>query len=429
MLFGEPLKWKGGELEYTIKKAVETSEFWRKRFNGDFSAEELLSSVGSIKITPKDLYNTEEVWPNYIREKKVFHTILKTSGTTGRSKLIPFTMDDKKRIARQFNPWVEEYVEKGDVIASFFPPLPSASGMMGFGAFEVMAPGVRYVQMPLQLLRRKDLLIRELKEISPTQIFCLTTTAYNLGFMLPREMREDIRLILVGGETLTDEMAQATLENFPNATIIDAYGCSEDGSPAYRVVEKGKMGEFRVPHSILTLTPNEGDYYDVHITKVMMEGELTGLPLFNYAIGDLARVEDGRIKNIIRIKDVISLAGAKLFLDQVMSIVFEYPFLKDFVILYYPLSRENPRPKAIIRVGYEGEKPSGIEEEIRERIYEGNNPVRYEVEDSRQAELVIEAVPIGEVRKGLPQKPGKTKRIFISTTPVLGDVGRRAQSF
>ncbi|MCD6559423.1 MAG: AMP-binding protein [Palaeococcus sp.] len=417
MLFGEPLKWREGELKYTIKKAVETSEFWRKRFNESvesFSVEELLLSMKNIRIIPKDLYNIEEVWPSYIKNKSVFHTILKTSGTTGKSKLIPFTMDDKKRLARQFDPWVEEYVEDGDVIASFFPPLPSASGMMGFGAFEIMMPRVRYVQMPLQLLRMKELLIRELEEISPTWFFCLTTTAYNLGFMLPEGMREDVRLLLVGGETLTDEMAQATLENFPNATIIDAYGCSEDGAPAYRVVKKGKTGEFKMPHSILTLTPNEGEYYDVHITKVMMEGELTGLPIFNYAIGDLARVENGKIKNIIRIKDVVSLAGAKLFLDQVMSIVFEYPFLKDFVMLYYPLSRKNPRPKAVIRVGYEGRKPSGIEEEIRERIYEGNNPVRYEVEDSKQAELVIEAVPIDEVRKGLPQKPGKTKRIFIA---------------
>ncbi|HDD31101.1 MAG TPA: long-chain fatty acid--CoA ligase, partial [Thermococcus litoralis] len=110
---------------------------------------------------------------------------------------------------------------------------------------------------------------------------------------------------------------------------------------------------------------------------------------------------------------VISLGGAKLHIDQVMDIVHRYPFLVDFVIIYHPLSPENPKPKAIIKIGYVGKKPSGIEDEIRELIYEANNPVRYEVEEAKSSELVVEAVPAEEVRRGLPQKPGKTKRIFI----------------
>ncbi|HIH73673.1 MAG TPA: long-chain fatty acid--CoA ligase, partial [Thermococcaceae archaeon] len=105
--------------------------------------------------------------------------------------------------------------------------------------------------------------------------------------------------------------------------------------------------------------------------------------------------------------------GAKLHIDQVMDIVHRYPFLVDFVIIYHPLSPDNPKPKAIIKVGYVGEKPAGIEDEIRGLIYEANNPVRYEVEEAKSSELIVEAVPAEKVREGLPQKPGKTKRIFI----------------
>ncbi|WP_048148521.1 AMP-binding protein [Palaeococcus ferrophilus] len=408
------------ELAYTASSAFKSSPFWRARFEGagiepeELTPEMLLEHVEDVNVTPKDLYSTEKLWPDYIRERRVFHTILKTSGTTGKSKLVPFTLDDKRRVARQLTPWVEEYVEDGDVIASFFPPLPSASGMMGFGAFEAMEANVRYIQLPIQLLRMGELLIREFEEINPTQLFGLTTTVYNLGFRLPEKVREDISLILVGGETLTLEMAQAMLENYPNAVIVDVYGTSEDGSPAYRVITKKRTGDFVSPHSLLTLTETEDEgYYAVHITKIMLDGELTGLPIFNYAIGDIARVEGGRIRNIIRTKDAVSLAGAKLFLDQVMEVVFSHQFLSDFVILYEPLSRDNPKPRAIIRVGFSGERPRDIEDEIRARIYEGNNPVRYEVEESKQAELLIEVVPLAEVRKGLPQRPGKTKRIFI----------------
>ncbi len=199
-------------------------------------------------------------------------------------------------------------------------------------------------------------------------------------------------------------------------SIIDNFGSTEDGVTGYRIVKKNKAEPFVFPESLIILREN-GDkeyreYQEIYITKIMKEGELTGLPLFNYKIGDLAKVVDGEVMNIIRIKDVISLAGAKLHIDQVMDIVHRYPFLVDFVIIYHPLSPGNPKPKAIIKVGYVGEKPSGIEDEIRELIYEANNPVRYEVEEAKSSELVVEAVPAEKVREGLPQKPGKTKRIF-----------------
>ncbi|WP_324735807.1 AMP-binding protein [Thermococcus sp. SY098] len=409
------------ELRYTAKKAAETTKFWKEKFSKidieSMTPETLASEIDNLHILPKDLYNTERVWPSYIKNYDIFYTIVRTSGTTGQPKRIPYTIDDKRRVARQFIPWFYEYFEKGDRIASFFPPLPSASGIMGYGAVEELGAKVAYFQIPIQFIRMPDLLINELRSIKPTVLFSLTTTAFLLGLKLPEDIRNDIRVILVGGETLTEELAKATLENFPNAMIIDALGMSEEGAVGYRIVTKKKTTNFSFPESIIVLESIEEEeykeYHKIYVTKIMKEGELTGLPLFNYDAGDLARVENGEIKSILRIKDAISLAGATLYLDQIISIVHRYPFLIDFVIIYHPLSPSNPKPKAIIRVGYVGEKPVGIEDEIRSLIYEGNNPVRYEVEDSKQAELIIEAVPAEKVREGLPQKPGKTKRIFI----------------
>ncbi|GEM_PF-863288 len=409
------------DLRYTVKKAVETTEYWKERFSGidieSMTPETLVSNLNSLYITPKNLYDTEKVWPDYIKNCDIFYTVVRTSGTTGQPKRIPYTLDDKKRVARQLIPWVKQYLEKGDRIASFFPPLPSASGIMGYGGLEEIRAKVVYFQIPIQFIRMPNLLVNELRAIRPTVLFSLTTTAFLLGLKLPEDIRKDIRVILVGGETLTEELAKATLENFPNAMIIDALGMSEEGGVGYRIVTKKKTTNFSFPESIIVLDSIEDEeykaYHKIYVTKVMKEGELTGLPLFNYDAGDLARIENGEIKSIIRTHDAISLAGATLYLDQVISIVHRYPFLVDFVIIYHPLSPSNPKPKAIIRVGYVGEKPVGVEDEIRSLIYEGNNPVRYEVEDSKQAELIIEAVPAEKVRERLPQKPGKTKRIFI----------------
>ncbi|WP_461863070.1 phenylacetate--CoA ligase family protein [Thermococcus sp.] len=409
------------DLNYTLETALKTTPFWKEKFEGvefdTLTPEALASLTDRVYITPHDIYKRDKVWPDYIRERRVFYTVMRTSGTTGKPKRVPYTVDDRFRTARQVEPWIREYMDKGDIIASFFPPLPSSSGMFAFGAFEALKAKSAYYQIPIQYLMNRNLLLKELRDIKPTALFCLLATAYNLGLILPDDIRADIQTIVVGAETLTPELAKATLELFENAVIIDNYGSTEDDLTGYRIITKKKTTRFYFRDSIVILKDTDDvykEYKRMYITKVMKDGELTGLPLFNYDIGDLAKVVDGEVKNIIRVKDVVTLAGAKLHIDQLMEIVYNHPDLMDFVIIYHPLSPANPRPKAVIRVAYREKKPAGIEDEVRELIYEANNPVRYEVEESKQAELIIEAVPMEELRKDLPQRPGKTKRIYIA---------------
>uniref|UniRef100_UPI002602AA4C AMP-binding protein n=1 Tax=Thermococcus sp. TaxID=35749 RepID=UPI002602AA4C len=395
--------------------------FWREKFAGidveSLKPGDLIGLTDMVVIEPHDLYRTESVWPDYIRESRVFHAVMRTSGTTGRPKRIPYTRADKARTARQVKEWIREYMDKGDRIASFFPQLPSSSGVFALGSFEFLNARSAYYQIPVRYLLDRRLLLRELEDIRPTALFCLTATAYNLGLTLPESIRNDVQTLVVGGETLTPELAKATLELFPNAVIIDNFGSTEDAITGYRVIERRKTFPFQFRESVLVLKDTEDGYENykrIYITKVMREGELTGLPLFNYDIGDLARVEKGEVRNIIRLKDVISLAGAKLHIDQVMEIVYNHPDLVDFVIIYHPLSPDNPKPRAVIRVAYDGEKPAGIEDEVRGLIYEANNPVRYEVEETGQADLIIEAVPKEKLMEGLPLKFGKTQRIYVA---------------
>ena len=406
------------DLRYTAEKACETTEFWKEKFMGtnidELTPNSLLSATDKVFITPHDLYNADKLWPTYIKNLEIFHGVMRTSGTTGDPKRVPFTHDDKKRYRRQARSWALEYLE-GSIMASFTAPLPSSSGVFAIEGFS--DANIRYHQIPIHYLRMRDALIKELRGIKATGIFGLTAAVYNLSLTLPEDIRNDIQLIIMGGETLTKELAKVVLDSFPNAVIFDVFANTEDGLTGYRLITKKKVTPFTFSDSLIVLKQTKDEeykeYHEIYITKVMKEGELTGLPLFNYKIGDLAKVVDGKIVNVIREKDTISLAGAKLHIDQVMDIVHRYPSLIDFVIIYHPLSPENPKPKATIRVGYMGEKPAGVEDEIRELIYEANNPVRYEVEEAKSSELRIEAVPAKEVRKNLPQKPGKTKRIFI----------------
>ncbi|MEO2151797.1 MAG: long-chain fatty acid--CoA ligase, partial [Thermococcus sp.] len=170
--------------KYTLSKAVETTPFWKEKFEGldleGISPETLGELTARVTITPNNLYEVERVWPDYIREGRLFHAVMRTSGTTGRPKRVPFTPDDKRRTARQMAPWVNEYFEKGERVASFFPPLPSSSGNFALSGLEGNNAGVAYFQVPITYLQNRELLLKELEDIKPTSIWALTATAYNL---------------------------------------------------------------------------------------------------------------------------------------------------------------------------------------------------------------------------------------------------------
>jgi phenylacetate-CoA ligase len=401
-------------LRYSLEKASSTTEFWNKKVKElniepkELTTKTLESLVDELYITPTDLYKEQLVWPKYIKDNEIYHLILLTSGTTGAPKRIPLTVDDEKRIARQLTPW-KKYFEKM-VIASFLPPLPSASGYMALEGMKITK--MRYYQLPIQLLQDKNMLSSTLERVAPTSVWGLPTSLYNLAEMLPEKIKRNIEILLTGGEELPETLAAKISKEYNDASIIDVYGNTEDGGSGYRIYNNCNFSPFEFPETLIVLKENEEiPYKEIYLTKLLKENELTGLFLFNYKIGDLAEVRDDKVVKITRGDDCISLAGAKLHLSQISEIVHKYDELKDYVVIYYPITGDRKKPVAIIRVGYTQKIP-GIENEIRSCIYESNNPVRYEVEESRMANLIVEAVEIEKLREGLPSKPGKPKRLY-----------------
>jgi phenylacetate-CoA ligase len=401
-------------LRYSLEKAGSTTEFWNKKIKElniepeELTMKTLESLVDELYITPTDLYKEQLVWPKYIKDNEIYHLILLTSGTTGVPKQIPVVIDDEKRIARQVIPW-GKYFEKA-VIASFFPPLPSASGYMALEGMKITK--MRYYQLPIQLLQDKNILSSTLERVAPTSIWGLPTSLYNLAEILPEKIKRNTEILLTGGEELSENLAAKISKEYNDVPIIDIYGNGEDGGSGYRIYRNHNFTPFEFPETLLLLKESkEIPFKEIYLTKLLKENELTGLFLFNYKIGDLAEVRDGKVVKITRGEDCISLAGAKLHLSQISEIVHKYDELKDYVVIYYPIGEDRKKPMAIIRVGYTQKIP-GIEDEIRSCIYESNNPVRYEVEESKMANLIIEAVEIEKLREGLPSKPSKPKRLY-----------------
>jgi len=406
------------DLRYTAKEAYDRSEYWRRKFDETnidprkIDEEVLIENLFKITIEPKDLYR-EDV------SSKIdgFKTVIFTSGTTGRPKRINFHTSEEERVMRQIS-WLEKYLDRdsSETMASLFPPLPSASGIMCYESFkrfvEKNGYNFTHVQIPTQLISQREILVERIRDINPTIIGALPTVIYMLANSLPESVRKNVKLIITGAEELPISLSKKILNNFPYATIIDVYGTSEDGATGYREIRKDGYTPFNFPETLVILLRDDSNYYRMYLTKIMKKPEISGLYLFNYNIGDYSEIENGNVVRIFRDRDSISLAGAKLFLSQISEIIHSYSNLIDYVVIYYPLG-VSEKPKAIIRVGYVGKKPN-LEGEIREKIYLANNPVRYEVEDSKMAELEISELPIEELRKDLPQRPGKPKRLYIA---------------
>ena len=417
------------DLKYTATKAYQLSPYWRKKFEEaqinpqNITPENLKEKLYEISIEPRDLYRSDVA-----TKTNDFKLILQTSGTTGKPKEIHFLpKHESKRVARQIEKWLIDYLNEKNKIVSFFPPLPSASGIMFYEASKIVASSenknLEFYQIPTQLLQpeQKEILLNRLTTINPTIIGALPTVIYMLANSLPENIRKDVRLLITGAEELPINLAKKILQAFPNAEFVDVYGTSEDGATGYRKISKNYLTPFSFPETLVTLLQDEtSNYYKIYLTKITRrpnffekltkKESIVGLYLFNYNIGDYAEVNEGNVVRIFRENDAISLAGAKLFLTQISEIIHSYENLVDYVVIFYPLGIVD-KPKAVLKVGYVGNKPN-LESEIRNRIYESNNPVRYEVEDSKMAELEILLVPISELRKDLPQKPGKPKRLY-----------------
>ncbi|MEM5828465.1 MAG: hypothetical protein QW197_03135 [Candidatus Aenigmatarchaeota archaeon] len=368
---------------------------------------------------------------------KYFGYLISTSGTTGNPKIFRFTSlgDGLVVYAQTGKDIVIKYFPENYPVDSAFPPQPSASGVMATHAllhvYLIDGKSYPYRQIPPQLLTPENfkLLVNTLVQRKPRVLIGLTTHVNNMLKALPKDVIKDLEVIVVAGEPYF--LPIHNIENF-DGYVIDIYGAGELGIPLYSIAKAGKEKSlFKLTKGAITLEIKEPfiqpdrHVAEVYVTKfaVNVPGspriDPLGLYAINHKIGDIAEINsEGDIVRFLRSNDMISLAGAKLLLSQVADVVSKfsetYP-LSDFVVEYYPLSERNPKPRAIIYVGYETEieNKRNLEEEIRQKIFEINHPVNYEVNLTKAAELEVKLIPSKEILQKQYPRPGKTKRLYV----------------
>lgn len=410
------------EFQATARIAYEKVRYYRKLFDEKGIDPEglTLEDLRNIRlqIQPKDIPNPEML-PEYLGKK--FAILTQTSGSSGIPKPRYFTRDDFERIGEQLE-ILTKYPDEIKTTLTILPATLSSSGEMIRNGLEELSKKydipIRYIWIQPTVAQDPKVVERLIRSYNPTFLITFVTSAIQLAHKLPKEVREIIRLLGVGGETLPDGIADLLFELYPNlVAVLDAYGSTEDGMTCIKEITKEYKGAFECKRSIIVgkkddeLSPNECYLF---ITSVTGDKE-PGLFLINYDIGDVGETDGEKILRIYRKGDAISLSAAKLNLREVADAIVKILGIEavDFRVEYRPLTRENLIPSAKIQVA--AKRPITPEEKkaILDVIFENNSPVNYEVNVAKRAKLEIDQIPVQELIQKLYPRPGKPKRLEI----------------
>ena len=411
------------ELRETAKIAYRNVKFYKELFDKKgIDPEEFNTDILKkleIKTEPEDIRNPSIV-PSYVN--KIFSITAFSSGSTGVPKSRYITNDDFERIKEQIENFLN-YRESLRVTLSLFPPPQSSSGIMSYEGFNRLSRDygipIKYIWVQPSLAQNPEIIEKIILSHGVTFLMGLPTSVWQLSNKLSKDAREKIELLCFGGENVPHEMYKAFFETLPNLrVVIDGYGTTEDGLSCYKEITKDGVKPFECRRSAIVCEKSENLNQDecyIHITSVGGQKKL-GLILFNYSIGDVAKLNaEGKIMEIYRKGDSISLAGAKITLSEIGNAIYNVlgNSVVDFRIEYYPISSKNQEPKAIIYIAAKRSLSSQDIRKIKEEIYRNNYPVYYEIEDAKRAKLEIREVPADELLRELYPKPGKPVRLKI----------------
>jgi len=207
-------------------------------------------------------------------------------------------------------------------------------------------------------------------------------TMYQALLDHPRLARSDLsslRLCISGGAPLP----MAVKERFEAATgaiLTEGYGLTESGiascNPAEGLNKSGTIGqplpatEFRLldredPHR----PAREGEPGEIAIAgpQVMVgywnQPELKDRAFINGALrtGDVGLIdEDGYIRVVDRMKDMISVGGFKVFPSQVEALLYHHPAVREALVIGLPDTYHGEMPKAFVTL-VEGSTATGNE--------------------------------------------------------------------
>ena len=332
------------ELEDALKNAGRSCV----RLNPEsFSGDEKITGT----LQPSDEYD------------KTLAVIFSTSGTTGDPKAVPLThanLEDNCRACLEHVP----DLRPGDSLLNVLPNFHA----FGFTICCVLPFILDATQVQLASFMPPSNAIKAIEEAKPNVLLLVPTMLGFTASYLERQGKKlsGIKLLIAGGDRYNTKMDDRVTAAF-GVPVIEGYGITECSpvlavNPTPEVRKLGTVGpalprfelQLRSESGEMLTIPGEGvlwtrgpsvtsGYY--HAPEINHERFVDGW--FN--TGDYVQIdEDGYIKILDRVTDIIIVGGFNVYPQEVEAILSEHPAVNTAVVVGMPNDISGEVPKAFI---------------------------------------------------------------------------------
>jgi len=429
-------------LRYTLRKAYETTLFWREKFDSlgikpdDIKNKEDLYKAWKkgLEITQIDLITKEKfLSPNYLSE--LYYQPL-WSSSFGAPKRVYYTFDDFKRSNEQVHEAINAMGwRKGDKVLSMMAPPPYSSGILSREAFKEYNIRLQEIMIPIPSIYLANII----GWFNPNHLIGLPQKLLRIA----HEFEENgispaifrITTIGISGESSSKEMKKK-LNEIWDAEIFDVWGTTEASTLGFECKSHDGMHITEPRILIDVCNPEtkeilcEGEEGNDLITILYQEGEKPGIFLINYSLGDITSIisrekcECGR--TLIKLDypkredETINIDGRKIWGKSIEKVILSSP---DLTGEYFIIEYRDKLTKQILRYDIKLQMQKNKEPQKIKELYDAilhslieSNPPAYEnlLEWYNTNKLNIEVLPFETYenlsRQELP--PGKPRRMF-----------------
>jgi long-chain acyl-CoA synthetase len=299
--------------------------------------------------------------------------IFSTSGTTGTPKAVPISHANLLENCFKSIKSLEDLAE-GDILLNVLP---------NFHAFGFMAGSI----LPL-ILKGAQAIVpsflppsRTLESVKAASVNVVLLVPMMLNFLLgliekgaPRP--EGVKLLVIGGDRYNVHMEER-VERLMGVGVIEGYGLTECSpvvsfNRSYARRKLGTVGEFlegyewqlRDENGALLPDAVEGVLwlYGPSVTKGYFRVKESSSERFDngwFNTGDYVRIEDGYIRILDRVTDIIIVSGFNVYPQEVEAVLQQNPAVQAAVVIGIPNVSSGEVPKAYIqkRTGAEITEP------------------------------------------------------------------------
>ena len=294
---------------------------------------------------------------------KTLAVIFSTSGTTGDPKAVPLTHDNILDNCRECLEHVPD-LQPDDSLLNVLPNFHA----FGFTICCVLPFVLDATQVLLASFMPPSNAIKAIEQTKPTVLLLVPTMIGFMTSMLERQGKtiSGVKLLIAGGDRYNPKMDDRVTAAF-GVPLIEGYGITECSpvlavNPKPDVRKLGTVGpalprfelQLRTENGELLPIPGEGvlwakgpsvttGYY--HAPEINKERFIDGW--FN--TGDYVHIdEDGYIKILDRVTDIIIVGGFNVYPQEVEAILAEHPAVSLAVVVGMPNDMSGEVPKAYV---------------------------------------------------------------------------------